>query len=289
MTNKKQFDSTIDRARPNTGLAIVIGAGGISSVVARRLGETNRLLIADINVQKLSQLVGVLQAEGAQAEGFVCDITDLNAVARLAERAKELGGFCKLAHVAGLSPSLADWRTIVSVNLIGPSFVLNALEPLAGPGIAAVLVASLAAHISPPVDKAMAVLSHPTSASILDDLNTVMEQKMTPQLAYVLSKQALLRLVQSRSVQWGLKGARISSLSPGLIDSPQGRGEFKSSISKASLLERCPLRRQGDMQEIADAMEFLLSERATYIKSVDLLVDGGIKAALQIATSPSVD
>lgn len=264
---------------PPRELAVVIGAGGMSMAVARRLGQYNRLLLCDIDAEKLDVESTRLRSEGVQAESIPCDITDPASVAKLADKVESLGGFSKLAHVTGLSPSLADWRTILAVNLIGPALVTEALLPQVKPGAAAVLISSLSAHMATLDEAVLALLDNPTGPHLLDNMNRAMSGKMTPQLAYMSSKLGVIRLARRLAVSWGAKGSRVVSLSPGLIASPQGLGEFKHSSTKYELLAKCPLQRQGSMLEIADAVEFLLSERASYINGIDLLVDGGLNAA----------
>jgi NAD(P)-dependent dehydrogenase (short-subunit alcohol dehydrogenase family) len=268
---------------PNQPLAVVIGAGGMSMAVARRLGQHNHLLITDIDATKLEQQTTKLREEGIRAESIVCDVTNFDSVQALANRVKAIGTFSKLAHVAGLSPSMADWRTIMSVNLIGPTLVTNALSPLASTGAVAVLISSLSAHMAIPEDKVIEKLNFPLAADFLDQLNEEVGGKMTPQLAYMLSKFAIIRLCQKLAVSWGAKGARVVSVSPGLIATPQGTNEFKHATTKHDLLNKCPLQRQGGMQEIADVVEYLTSDRASYINGIDLLVDGGVRAALSQA------
>lgn len=264
---------------PPRELAVVIGAGGMSTVVARRLGQHNRLLICDIDAEKLDIQSDKLRSDGIQVEGIQCDITDPASVARLAGKVEALGGFTKLAHVTGLSPSLADWRTILSVNLRGPALVTEALLPQVKSGAAAVLISSLSAHMATLNEEVIALLDNPIAPDLLENMETAMGGTMTPQLAYMSSKLGVIRLARRLAVSWGTKGARVVSLSPGLIASPQGLGEFKHSSTKYELLAKCPLQRQGSMLEIADAVEFLLSERASYINGIDLLVDGGLNAA----------
>ena len=100
-------------------------------------------------------------------------------------------------------------------------------------------------------------------------------------MSYMLSKFALMRMCRQQATAWGRRGARIVSLSPGLIASSQGALEFKNEPRKFDLLERTPLARQGSLLEIADTVDFLVSDRASFITGTDLLVDGGIAAALQ--------
>lgn len=266
-------------------LAVVIGAGGIGATVARRLGQHYRILLVDIDQHRLDAQIGQSRNDGIQIESFQCDITNRESVARLADKVRALDGFSVLAHVTGLSPNMGDWRQVMAVNLIGPALVTQALFPHVKEGGSAVLVASLAAHLVQPDPSVVDVLAQPLAESFLDKLEHIVADKISSQLSYSLSKYGVVQMSRRLAVAWGGRGARVVSVSPGLIASPQGLNEFKHSTSKTQLLNSCPLGRQGGMQEIADAIEFLVSPRASYINGIDLLVDGGLQAAKSVISS----
>lgn len=275
--------------RPKTGvntradlpLAVVVGAGGMGMAAARRLGERYRVLIADIDDDRVRTGARMLCDDGYDASGEVCDITDPDSVAVLAQRSADLGPIRVIAHVAGLSPSMGDWQTIMRVNLIGAHHIVDAFAPLARQGTAAVLISSLAGHMNPePAPDLVELLDFPLQANFIKKLGDVFGEQMTTQISYQLSKFALMRLVERRASIWGASGARIVSLSPGLIATPMGALEFERQPLKYNLLARSPIRREGTMLEIADAIEFLASDRASFISGTDLRVDGGIAAAL---------
>lgn len=265
---------------PEQPLAVVISAGGMGMAVARRLGERYRLLLADVNAERLESRVSALREEGLRVDHAVCDVTSRSSVAGLAARVREIGSFRVLAHVAGVSPSMADWRTIMSVNLVGPTLMADALLPLAGPGTAAVFVSSVSAHLFNPDTEVVTLLRNPLAPDFLDKLAATLGAKMTPDLSYPLSKYALNQMCERQALAWGQRRARIMSISPGLISTPQGMLEFKHKPSKVVLLKKTPLQRQGNMLEIADAIEFLTSDRASFITGINLLVDGGLSAAV---------
>lgn len=270
---------------PDLPLAVVIGAGGMGMAVARRLGQHYRLLLVDVNAAQLETRAAALRDEGHHVEPVVCDITSADSVASVAQTVAERGGFRVLAHVAGLSPSMADGRTIMAVNLVGAALMEQALLPLAGAGTAAIFISSLAAHTLVPDARVQPVLDNPLAPDFLDELEAALvaslETGLTPTLAYQLSKNTLNRLCQRRAWAWGEKRARILTISPGLISTPMGNLEFKNQPMKYDLLAKTPLQRQGNMHEIADALEFLASDRASFISGIDLLVDGGICAAMR--------
>jgi NAD(P)-dependent dehydrogenase (short-subunit alcohol dehydrogenase family) len=268
-------------ARPDLPIAVVVGAGGIGIAAARRLGQRHRVLLADRDEAHLERSVATLRREGHDAIGAICDVTDAGAVAALTRRTEEHGSMRVLAHVVGLSPSMADWRTLMAVNLIGAARVADAMLPLASQGAAAIFIASLAGHRPSPDKRIAALLERPLDPGFLLELETALTEPATPALAYQYSKWALIRMCQRLAPAWGARQARIVSLSPGFIATPMGALEFERQPSKYAILPKTPLGREGTMLEIADAVEFLASERASFISGTDLLVDGGLGAALR--------
>lgn len=265
---------------PDSPVAIVIGAGGMGTAVAKRLGQHSKLVVADLNQEKLDSIREELTDSGYAITTVQCDVTDRLSVMALAEVIKKQGGFRTLAHVAGLSPSMADGKTIMAVNLMGTALVAEILLPLAKKNTAAIFVSSLAGHMARPSEEVMKILSKPLVDGFMDRLLTALDEELTPTLSYLLSKNALIKMCQYLSPAWGMAGARIISISPGLIATPMGMLEFENQPQKFDLLAKTPLGRQGNMHEIADAIDFLSSDRASFITGTDLLVDGGIHAAL---------
>ncbi|MGW8205214.1 SDR family oxidoreductase (plasmid) [Sphingomonas bisphenolicum] len=268
-------------ARPDLPLAVVVGAGGMGAAIARRLGARNRLIVADRDRASLDRLVAALCAEGHDARGVVCDVTDRAAVEEFAEVVAKAGPLAALAHVVGLSPSMGDFRTIMAVNLIGARLIHDAMLPLATGGTAAIFIASLAAHAAPIDPSLHAILDDPLAPAFLDRIETAPDEPATPTLAYRLSKSALIRLCQREARAWGAQGARILSLSPGLIATPMGALEFEKQPMKYDLLAATPLAREGTMLEIAATVDFLISRDASFISGIDILVDGGLLAAMR--------
>jgi NAD(P)-dependent dehydrogenase (short-subunit alcohol dehydrogenase family) len=269
--------------RTGQPFAVVVGAGGLSMAIARRMGTTFRVLISDLDGEHLDRQVVVLRAEGHDVTGVACDVADAAEVRNLAAVAGETGDLRALVHVVGLSPSMADARTILRVNLLGPTLVADAFHGLARQGTAAVFIASLAAHTAECTPQLTSLLDDPLVPDWVERVEAAAGTNLTPSLAYGISKLGVIRLCQRRVVEWGERGARIVSLSPGLINSPQGAHGYDAHPEKYRMVEATPLRREGTMIEIADAVEFLVSDRASFISGVDLLVDGGLAAATRRA------
>jgi len=273
----EEIGSNVRTGQP---LAVVMGAGGMAMAVARRLGNTYRLMVVDRDGAHLAEQVAALRNQGHDASGVQCDVTDVDGVQRVADAAAAAGPVRALAHVVGVSPSLGDGPTVLRVNLRGPALVADALLAVLAPGAAAVFISSLAAHAASIPDELVAVLDDPLAPDLVARVEAVIGGPLDSTRAYQLSKAALNRLCERRAAQWGSRGLRIVSLSPGLIASPMGAVEYRNP-QKMELFRKTPLGREGTMVEICDAVEFLLSERASFISGTDLLVDGGVAAAVK--------
>jgi NAD(P)-dependent dehydrogenase (short-subunit alcohol dehydrogenase family) len=263
-------------------LAVVVGAGGMGAVIARTLAANYRVLLVDIDLQRAIAVADAIRAEGAQIDAAHCDVTSHASVHSLADLVAERGGLRVLAHVAGLSPTMGDFDRILRVNLLGPALVTEALLPHAVPGAAAVLIASLGAHVCAFDDNVLAILRENANAPDLPDRLRPALQNATADAnaAYQLSKFGLIMLARRLASEWCARDARIVSLSPGIIVTPMGDKEFDDNPAKRKLFEMSPIKRQGTMEEIADVVAFLVSSKASFISGTDILVDGGFSGAL---------
>ena len=290
MVESTVVESTVQTGtneRPGLPVALVIGGGGMGMSTARRLGQSHRVVLASRSAKKNVEREAALREDGIDAVAVQFDVTDPDSVAELKEFVAGRGPLRTLAHVAGLSPSGGGWHELLRVNLIGTALMERACLELAVPGTAAVFVSSSAGHLAePPGPEIVAVLDDPLTACFFDRLDGVVaKEDQTPLQAYRWSKYALNRMCRRRAAAWGAKGARIVSMSPGPIATPMGARELDgpSRDVKLSLMRQLPIAREGTMVETADAIEFLASDKASYITGTDLLVDGGIVAATRPA------
>jgi NAD(P)-dependent dehydrogenase (short-subunit alcohol dehydrogenase family) len=269
-------------------LAVITGAyGGTGRAVARRLGARYRLVLTGRNDAALKALQEGLEEEGYDvALAVTADVAERESVRRLAQEAADAGTLGTLVHTAGLSPALADWRTIVAVNLVGTAHLLDAFRPIAGPASSAICIGSVAAHTFASTAEIDALLDDPYADDLVPRLGALLGEaaaSLDPYAfavrAYGASKRGTIRLVERSAGAWAAHGARIASVSPGTIITPMGRKELAAHPLAAAAAEVTPLRRLGMPADIAAAVDFLTSDSAGYVTGCDLRVDGGIVAA----------
>ena len=274
------------RVRPMVGMAT--GAGrGMGLACARRLtGLVDTLLLVDLDETAVTAAAKDLTDSrgGAVVEPFVLDVTDSAGLARLADRVRELGTLRAVAHAAGISPTMADWRRILTVDLVGTALLAEALRPLATAGTAMVCFASMAPLLgnlqSEPA--VAAILDDPLDERFLDRLHDALGPALeNPGAAYTWAKLGVHRFVRREAVRLGPAGARVCSVSPGIIDTPQGQQEAASHPSMGQLVQQTPLRRAGQPDEVAAVVGFLLSADASFLNGTDILIDGGVCAAIR--------
>jgi len=260
------------------------GAGGMGLACAARMGAAgDAILLTDVGAAGLEQAVRELTRSGVEARGFVCDLADARCGEAIAAALRSGPPLGALVHTAGLSPVMADWRRIIAVDLVGTARVLDAVFPFVAPGGVAVCIASIAGHLVPANPEIAALLGEPLAPDLLDRLDALPGQPVSNSAgAYAYAKRAVRALVARKAPAWGARGARIVSISPGMIATPMGRLEFEQQPAMKVMLERTPLARLGTADEIASVVSFLCSPAAAFVTGCDLVVDGGVCAALGV-------
>jgi NAD(P)-dependent dehydrogenase (short-subunit alcohol dehydrogenase family) len=261
----------------------VIGAGGIGLAIARRQGAGRTILLADINENTLSAAAAYLRNASYAVETMVVDVASRVSVHALAQRAAELGPVMQLVNTAGLSPNMASSVKILAVDLYGAALVFEEFERVIAPGGAGLIISSMAGHMIPslPPEQDYALAFAPADELLaLPFLQAdAVPDSMT---AYVISKRANAKRVQAAALSWGEKGARVNSISPGIIATPLAQLELASDIGDGyrAMISASPAKRMAPPDEVAILAAYLLSTDAGFVTGSDILIDGGVIASM---------
>jgi NAD(P)-dependent dehydrogenase (short-subunit alcohol dehydrogenase family) len=269
-------------------VGIVTGAArGMGAACARRVAEmVDVLLLVDRDEGSLPAAASEVasSASAATIELFPLDVQERDGVTRLAARASELGRLRAVAHAAGVSPTMADWREILAVDLVGTALLVDACRPFVAEGTSIVCFASISALLAlPDADlPADEVLDQPLHPQFLDRMRAAVGPDIEdPGMSYTWAKRGVQRLVRREALSVGRSGGRICSVTPGIIDTVMGRQEAEAHAVMEMLVQSSAAGREGRAEEVAAAVAFLLSDEARYVTGIDLPVDGGVVASVR--------
>lgn len=261
---------------------LLVGAGQIGMAIARRIGYGQKLIIGDKSLTNAQSITRVMNEAGFDAVAVETDISSKKSILNMIAAAQKYGEITTLVNAAGVSPSQASIKTILKVDLYGTAILLEEVGKVIKTGGTGVTISSQSGHRMPAlgveVDEQLAT----TSAEELLKLEVLQPQNIKDTLhAYQLAKRCNVKRVMAEAVKWGCKGARINSISPGIIVTPLALDEFNGPRGEfyKNMFAKCPAGRPGTADEVANVAELLLSRQGAFITGADFLIDGGATAA----------
>lgn len=263
-------------------VVVVIGAGSIGIAIARRIGTGKHILLADMREQTASLAAKVLVDAGFTVSTASVDVSERASVAALASTASDLGAVTAVIHAAGVSPSQAAPATILAVDLYGTALVLEIFGAVIATGGASVVIASQSGHRLPALTQEENALLATMPADTLLSLPMLQPDRVSDPLhAYQLSKRANALRVQAEAVRWGKRGARVNTISPGIIITPLANDELSGprGAGYRRMIDLCPAGRAGTPDEVATVGALLLGPDSAFITGSDILMDGGVTAS----------
>ena len=267
-----------------TEVVVVIGAGSIGQAIARRVSAGKRVLLADLRQDNADAAAKVLSEAGFDVSTAIVDVSSRASVQALVGIATGIGEVAGVIHAAGVSPSQASPATILAVDLHGTALVLELFGNVIARGGSGVVIASQSGHRLPALtsdeDRALAT----TTADDLLALPMLQPDRVTDPLhAYQLSKRANALRVMAEAVRWGKRGARINTISPGIIITPLAKDELSgpSGDGYRRMLELSPAGRAGTPDEVGTVGALLMGAEGAFITGSDFLMDGGVTASFR--------
>ncbi len=261
---------------------VVIGAGQIGQAIARRVGVGKHVLLADMRPENAKSAAEVMGNVGYEVSVAAVDASSREAVHALVQKATGLGDVTGLIHAAGVSPTQASPATILKVDLYGTALVLEEFGNVIARGGAGVVIASQSGHRLPPltVDQNKALATTPVEELL--SLSFLQPEQVKDSLhAYQISKRGNSLRVMAEAVRWGKRGARVNTISPGIIMTPLAKDELNGprGAGYRRMIEVCATRRAGTPDEVGTVGALLMGSDGGFITGSDFLMDGGVTAA----------
>ncbi|MFZ0717979.1 SDR family oxidoreductase [Mycobacterium sp.] len=268
----------------NKDVVVIIGAGAIGRAIARRQGAGRAVLVADYNEHNLQSATAALEADGHAVTAETVDVSSRASVEALIKTATGLGNVVQVVNTAGLSPVQATAEAILRVDLYGTALFLEQFGTIIEPGGAGLVISSMAGYMLPRLDPEHDRLLAQTPTEDLLNLPMLSAAAVPGSgAAYAMSKHANHIQVEAASLAWGKRGARVNSISPGIVLTPLARDEMSGpgAAGYQAMLDKSPARRSGTVDEVASAAAYLLGPDAGFITGTDLRIDGGVIPAIK--------
>lgn len=261
---------------------IWIGAGQIGLAIVRRIASGKKIIIGDKNIVNAQAAAEVLNNTGFDAVAMEADLSSRDSILSLISEAHKYGNIRHLVNSAGVSPSQASIETILKVDLYGTAVLLEEVGKVIAQGGAGVTISSQSGHRMPALTPEDDRLLATTPTEELLSLEMLRPENIRDTLhAYQMAKRCNVKRVMSEAVKWGERGARINSISPGIIVTPLAIDEFNGPRGDfyKNMFAKCPAGRPGTADEVANVAELLMSEKGAFITGADFLIDGGATAS----------
>lgn len=261
---------------------ILTGAGQIGMAIARRMGAGKKIILGDKSRKNAEDIARTMNNAGFDVVPMEMDLSSRSSISELLAVAQKHGEISMLVNAAGVSPSQASVETILKVDLYGTAVLLEEVGKVICKGGVGITISSQSGHrmpaLSPEVDEQLATV--PTEELL--SLEVLQPQNIRDTLhAYQMAKRCNVKRVMAEAVKWGERGARINSISPGIIVTPLAIDEFNGPRGDfyKNMFAKCPAGRPGTADEVANVAELLMSDKAAFITGADFLIDGGATAS----------
>jgi len=261
---------------------VVIGAGLIGQAVARRVSSGKHTVLADLYQENGDASADIMRNAGFDVSTATVDISSRQSIHTLVETATKFGVVTGLIQAAGVSPSQASPETILFVDLYGTAVVLEEFGNIIASGGSGVVIASQSGHrlgaLTAEQDAALAT----TPAEELLALPMLQPDQVKDSLhAYQLAKRGNALRVMAEAVRWAKRGARINTISPGIIITPLAHDELNGprGAGYRRMIEVSPVGRAGTPDEVGNVGALLMGSDGAFITGSDFLMDGGVTAS----------
>lgn len=263
-------------------IIVLTGAGQLGMAIARRVGAGKKIFVADWKLENAISIAKTLTEAGFDAVPLEVDISSKASILELIETAKKEGEIVTFINAAGVSPGQASIEQILQVDLYGTALLLEEFGKVIKEGGSGVIISSQSGYRMPALTAEEDRLLATTPAEELLDLELLQTENIQDTLhAYQIAKRCNGKRVMAEAVKWGERGARINSISPGIIITPLALDEINGPRGNfyKDMFAKSPAGRPGIADEVANVAELLLTSAGDFITGSDFLIDGGATAS----------
>ena len=257
---------------------ILTGAGQIGMAIARRMGTGMKIVVGDKKKDNADAITKILNEAGFDAVSVEMDLSSRESIKNIITEAQKYGEISMLINAAGVSPSQAPIEAILKVDLYGTAVLLEEVGKVIKRGGVGVTISSQSGHRMPALTPHEDELLATTPTEELLKLDILQPKNIRDTLhAYQMAKRCNVKRVMAEAVKWGERGARINSISPGIIVTPLAIDEFNGPRGDfyKNMFAKCPAGRPGTADEVANVAELLMTNKGAFITGADFLIDGG--------------
>lgn len=261
---------------------LLTGAGQIGMAIARRMGYGKKILVGDKRMENAEAVCKIMNEAGFDCVAVEMDLASRKSIQNIIAEVRKYSEIKMLVNAAGVSPSQAPVEAILKVDLYGTAVLLEEVGKVIASGGVGVTISSQSGHRMPQLtadeDRQLAT----TPVEELLGLPLLQPGNIRDTLhAYQLAKRCNEKRVMAEAVNWGRRGARVNSISPGIIVTPLALDEFNGPRGDfyKNMFAKCPAGRPGTADEVANVAELLMSDKGAFITGADFLIDGGATAS----------
>lgn len=274
---------------------IIGGERGIGLAVSEQLSKKGTVVMSGLEESDVVKGTNALKEKGIDVTSMVVDIRKDEDVDKILQVALEKGKIEGVVLVAGLTPACGDWKAIFDVDFLSHIKAMKTIKPHMAPGTSFVLFASSSPYQLPtqmlqPINDVLWQADENPEAmwQAVEPIVMVRGEQVAPGIAYSVAKKGTMIAAQKYAVLFGGDGIRVNSVSPGIAETENNQIELeKSKLNTENRMWSMinvltPAKRMGSTMEMATVVDFLMSDSASFISGIDILVDGGCMANMRM-------
>lgn len=250
--------------------------------IARRVGYGKKIVVGDKSLKNAEAVAKTMNDAGFDVTPIEMDLSSKESILNLIAEGQKYGDISMLVNAAGVSPSQAPIEAILKVDLYGTAVLLEEVGKVIKSGGVGVTISSQSGWRMPALTSKEDELLATTPTDELLKLDILQPENIRDTLhAYQLAKRCNEKRVMAEAVKWGMRGARLNDIAPGIIVTPLAIDEFNGPRGDfyKNMFAKCPAGRPGTADEVANVAELLMGPSGAFISGSTILIDGGATAS----------